>query len=218
MAGTELWRVHRTDSAYPANSFNSSGIAPLTDALAFDVRKHRGLPRQGRFDPVHDETVCPGGSTLGGYLYVGLSVGAVVAEGILRGTDIPKSKLLSYAAIAELSLTKLVLGQDISVVSLDTQVGLAAINQDGSLVGCTWRDYRSSRVTCTDILVETSNSHGVRYSCRHGRDETAMMLVDRGVALGVDVMDTSDLSAPGWGLDRVRSVLKRGFDLDVDLP
>lgn len=49
-AGTELWRVHRTDSRYPANSFNSTGIAPLTDAVAFDIRKHRGLPRQGRFD------------------------------------------------------------------------------------------------------------------------------------------------------------------------
>lgn len=132
-AGTELWRVHRTDSRYPANSFNSTGIAPLTDAVAFDIRKHRGLPRQGRFDPVHDNTVCPGGSGLGGYLYVGLSVGAVVAEGILRGTDIPKSKLLSYAAVADFSLTKLTLGENISVITLDTQVGLAAINQDGSL-------------------------------------------------------------------------------------
>jgi len=107
-----------------------------------DLRKRRGLPRQGRFGPV-----CPGGSRLGGYLYVGLSVGAVVAEGILRGTAILKSKLHSYAAVADFPLTKLSLGENISVITLDAQVGLAAINQDGSLVGCTWRDYRGSRVT-----------------------------------------------------------------------
>jgi len=217
-AGTELWRVHRTDSRYPANSFNSTGIAPLTDAVAFDIRKHRGLPRQGRFDPVHDNTVCPGGSGLGGYLYVGLSVGAVVAEGILRGTDIPKSKLLSYAAVADFSLTKLTLGENISVITLDTQVGLAAINQDGSLVGCTWRDYRDSRVTCTDILVGTPGALGVRYPCRHGKDERAVMLVDRRNSLPVDITDTSDLSVPGWGLDLVRRTLRLGFDLDIDLP
>lgn len=217
-AGTVLWRIHRTDSSYPANSFNSTGIAPLTDASTFDIRKHRTLPRQGRFDPVHDESVCPGGSSLGGYLYVGSSVGAVVAEGILRGTDVPKTKLLPYSAVVDFSLTKLVLGESISVASLDTQVGLTAINQDGSLVACTWRDYHDSRMTCTDILVRTPNADGVRYPCRHGKDELALMLIDRGGALTVDIEETSDLSAPGWGLDLVLATLESGFGLTIDLP
>jgi hypothetical protein len=215
--GTELWRVHRSDSGHPANSFNSTGIAPLVDASGFDVRRSVGFPSQGRFDPVHDETVCAGGSRVGGYLYMGLSVNAVVAEGILRGTDIPRSKLLSFATVAELSITKMKLGQHVSVVSLDTQVGLNAINQDASLVACSWRDYRESRMSCTDILVANPDTFGVRYPCRHGTDERAVMLVDRGTALAVDIVDSSDLSAPGWGLTLVRDALVSGFGLDFDV-
>ncbi|BCF86694.1 hypothetical protein RQCS_62390 (plasmid) [Rhodococcus qingshengii] len=139
-----------------------------------------------------------------------------MAEGILRGTDIPKTKLLPYAAVVDFSLTKLILGESISVVSLNTQVGLTAINQDGSLVACTWRDYRDSRMTCTDILVSTA--HGVRYPCRHGKDERAVMLIDRRTPLAVDIVETSNLSAPGWGLDLVLSTLQLGFDLIIDLP
>ncbi|WP_255315031.1 hypothetical protein [Rhodococcus koreensis] len=172
-AGTELWRIHRTDSAFPPNSFNSTAIAPLENALAINTRTTR-VPRQGRFDPVHDDRVCPGGSLLGGYLYVGLSVGAVVAEGILRGTDIPKTGMLSDTALAEVSLTRMIVGEDITVAVLDTQAGLAAINQDGSLTGCTWRDYRDSRITCTNILIGTPTAAGVRYRCRHGQDERAV--------------------------------------------
>nr|GLK40825.1 hypothetical protein GCM10017611_77000 [Rhodococcus wratislaviensis] len=70
-----MWRIHRTDSPFPPNSFNSAAIAPLEDGLTINTRTMR-IPRQGRFDPVHDDRVCPGGSLLGGYLYVGLSVGA----------------------------------------------------------------------------------------------------------------------------------------------
>lgn len=38
------------------------------------------------------------------------------------------------------------------------------------------------------------------------------------VPLPVDITDTSDLSAPGWGLDLARRTLRMGFDLDIDLP
>ncbi|ANS31184.1 hypothetical protein R1CP_32805 [Rhodococcus opacus] len=202
-AGTELWRIHRTDSPFPPNSFNSTAIAPLEDALTINTRTTR-IPRQGRFDPVHDNRVCPGGSLLGGYLYVGLSVGAVVAEGILRGTDIPKTGMLSHTALAEVSLTRTALaevsltrmfaGEDITVAVLDTQAGLAAINQDGSLTGCTWRDYRDSRITCTNILIDTPTASGVRYRCRHGQDERAVMLVERGTPPEIRIEATGDLA------------------------
>ncbi|GAA4474292.1 hypothetical protein GCM10023094_09630 [Rhodococcus olei] len=66
-AGTELWRVHRTHSSHPANSFNSTNIAPLVNPRGIDLRRER-IPRQGRFDPVHDDTLCSGGSSPGGYL------------------------------------------------------------------------------------------------------------------------------------------------------
>ncbi|WP_308115019.1 hypothetical protein [Rhodococcus opacus] len=215
-AGTELWRIHRTDSPFPPNSFNSAAIASLEDGLTINTRTTR-VPRQGRFDPVHDDRVCPGGSLLGGYLYVGLSVGAVVAEGILRGTDIPKTGMLSDTALAEVSLTRMIAGEDITVAVLDTQAGLAAINQDGSLVGCTWRDYRDSRITCTNILIGTPTAAGVRYRCRHGQDERAVMLVERGTPPDISIDATGELADRGWARDRVIDSLRDDFGLVVDI-
>jgi hypothetical protein len=215
-AGTELWRIHRTDSPFPPNSFNAAAIAPLEDGLTINTRTTR-VPRQGRFDPVHDDRVCPGGSRLGGYLYVGLSVGAVVAEGILRGTDIPKTGMLSDTALAEVSLTRMIAGEDITVVVLDTQAGLAAINQDGSLTGCTWRDYRDSRITCTNILAGTPAAAGVRYRCRHGQDERAVMLVERGAPPDITIDATGDLADRGWARSRVIDSLRDDFGLVVDI-
>ncbi|MGW4337526.1 hypothetical protein ACWEK5_32655 [Rhodococcus koreensis] len=215
-AGSVLWRIHRTDSPFPPNSFNSTAIAPLEDGLVINTRTMR-VPRQGRFDPVHDDRVCPGGSLLGGYLYVGLSVGAVVAEGILRGTDIRKTGMLSDTALAEVSLTRMIAGEDITVAVLDTQAGLAAINQDGSLTGCTWRDYRDSRITCTNILVGTPAAVGVRYRCRHGQDERAVMLVERGTPPDIAIDATGDLADRGWARARVIDSLRDDFGLVVDV-
>ncbi|MDF3313005.1 hypothetical protein P3H15_49720 [Rhodococcus sp. T2V] len=215
-AGTELWRIHRTDSHFPPNSFNSTAIAPLEDGLTINTRTTR-VPRQGRFDPVHDDRVCPGGSQLGGYLYVGLSVGAVVAEGILRGTDIPKTGMLSDTALAEVSLTRMIVGEDITVAVLDTQAGLAALNQDGSLTGCTWRDYRDSRITCTNILIGTPTAAGVRYRCRHGQDERAVMLVERGTPPETTIDATGNLADRGWARSRVIDSLRDDFGLVLDI-
>lgn len=216
-AGTELWRVHHTDSSYPANSFNSTNIAPLVDALGIDLRRER-IPRQGRFDPVHDDTVCPGGSSLGGYLYVGLTIGAAVAEGILRSADIPKSGILSAAALVELSLTRMVLQHEVTLAVLDTQTGLAAINQDTSLTGCTWREYGSSRTACTTILVGTPAAQGVRYRCRNGFDERSLLLLERGRAPEIEVADTGDLGTVGWARDLVEESLFADFGVVLDRP
>ncbi|WP_328825239.1 hypothetical protein [Tomitella gaofuii] len=215
--GTELWRVHRTDSIHPANCFNSTNVAPLVDASAIDLREER-IPRQGRFDPVHDECVCPGGGSLGGYLYVGLTVGAVVAEGILRSTDIPPSGILSAAALSELSLTRMVSSEDVAVAVLDTQVGLVAVNQDASLVACTWREYRNSRVICTDILVGTPGAHGVRYSCRNGSEERSLLLVERECAPVIEILETCELGRPGWSRDLVEDSLFDDFGVVLDAP
>lgn len=214
-AGTELWRVHRTDSEHPANSFNSTKIAPLAEALTIDPRRQR-IPRQGRFDPVHDETICPGGSSLGGYLYVGLTIGAVVAEGILRSIDIPKTGIISCAALAELSLTRMTLHEYLTVATLDTQAGLAAINQDASLTGCTWREYAASRVTCTNILVATPMAQGARYRSRHGFDELSLLLVDRGKAPDITVDGTGRLDRAGWAMDLIEDSLCDDFGVVLD--
>lgn len=120
----------------PCEQLQLTGIAPLVDGLTVDTRKKR-VPRQGRFEAVHDETVCPGGEGLGGYVYLGRSVGAVVAEGVIRSTDIPKTGLLGFGSIAEATITRMTLREDVVIAALDTQQGLAAINQDNSFVACT---------------------------------------------------------------------------------
>lgn len=215
-AGTELWRVHRTNSDYAANSFNADSVAELVDALQIDPRREP-IPRQGRFDPVHDDVVCPGGTKLGGYLYAGCTVGAVVAEGILRATAVPHSKIMPSAALTGLSLTRLVLRSEVTVAILDTQAGLTAVNQDASLTGCTWREYRDSRVICTDILVGTPKAHGVRYRCRHGLDERAVMLVQRSRPPEIEITDSARLDRPGWAYDRIEQSLFDDFGLVLSM-
>ncbi|MDH6285085.1 hypothetical protein, partial [Prescottella agglutinans] len=157
-----------------------------------------------------------GGASLGGYLYVGLTVGAVVAEGILRSADIPKSGILSSAALFELSLTQMTLQHDVTVAVLDTQAGLAAINQDTSLTGCTWREYGNSRTACTKILVGTPAVQGVRYRCRNGFNERSLLLVERGRALEIEVIDTGELSQPGWARDLIEDSLFADFGVALD--
>lgn len=167
--GTPVWRVRWTSSAYLPNAFNRSNIAPWVDARTLDVRA-TVLPTQGRFEPVHDPAVCSGGAALGGYLYLGLSVGAVVAEGVLRGQDIPPDLIIRKRLMAGKSLTQLVLDDDVDIAVVDGQRNLIRLGQDASLAACTWRDYGQTRRTATDILTNTPAAQGIRYECR--TDET----------------------------------------------
>jgi len=111
----------------------------------------------------------------------------------------------------------MITGQDITVAVLDTETGLAAINQDGSLTGCTWRDYRDSRITCTNILIGTPTACGVRYRCRHGQDERAVMLVERGTPPVITIDATGDLADRGWARGLVIDSLLDDFGLVVDV-
>lgn len=54
---------------------------------------------------------------------------------MLRGTDIPKAGMLSDAALAEVSLSRMIAGEGITVAVLDTQAGLAAYRGKGTVVG-----------------------------------------------------------------------------------
>lgn len=68
------------------------------------------------------------------------------------------------------------------------------------------------------ILAGTPEAHGVRYPCKHGKDERALMLVDRGLLLVLGIGDSSDLSGPGWGQVAVAEALHERFELRIDLP
>lgn len=190
--GTRVWRIFNTDdeAIYPPNEFRTEHIAPLVDARRFDPFKDK-IPLQGRFDPVHDIAVCPGGDQLGGYIYVGLSVSAVVAEGILRNVDIPEQNILSASLLQGRSLVEMELGEDIRVVTLDDQRVLTQINLDASIDGCTFEFYGDTRKSGTDILVAHSDSNGLRYDCRHGKGTLALLLVDRGSLSSLKVMGSS---------------------------
>lgn len=135
-------------SAYPPNAFGPQQHRARVDARTLDVRA-TAMPAQGRFEPVHDPAVCPGGAALGGYLYLGLSLGAVVAERILRGQDIPPDLIIRKRLLAGKSLTQLVLDDDVDIAVLDGQRNLIRLGQDVSLSACTWRDYGQTRRTAT---------------------------------------------------------------------
>ncbi|MDH6284926.1 hypothetical protein M2280_006190, partial [Prescottella agglutinans] len=98
----------------------------------------------------------------------------------------------------------------------DTQAGLAAINQDTSLTGCTWREYGNSRTACTKILVGTPAARGVRYRCRNGFDERSLLLVERGDAPEIEVVDAGELGRAGWARDLVEDSLFADFGVVLD--
>lgn len=213
-AGTTVWRVIATAATYDPNSFNKEFISPLVDTRALDLMAD-DMPEQGRFDLVHDEDVCPGGEALGGQLYVGLSVGAVVAEGILRGNDVPPDLPVPQSALAELSLAEMVAGKDIPVAVLDDQKSLIRMNLRLDLFGCTPMDYYDTRIIGTNILVNTPASYGLRYICRNGFNERSVLLADRGEDMDIRVERLEEIAKPGWARDIIEDGLWESFGLTI---
>ncbi|MGN5236500.1 hypothetical protein [Rhodococcus sp. SJ-3] len=203
--------MHWTSSTYPPNAFNRSNIAPWVDARTLDVRT-AAIPTQGRFEPVHDPAVCPGGAALGGYLYLGVSV---VAEGILRGQDIPPDLIIRKRLLAGESLAQLVLDDDVDIAVLDGQRNLIRLGQDASLTACTWRDYGQTRPTAIEILTNTTAVQGLRYECRHGRNELALMLIDGRTAPALTIVRSAPLDTGGWARDAVTASLLDDFNLTL---
>jgi hypothetical protein len=158
-----------------------AAIAPFVDARRFDPDKD-DYPSQCRFDPIHDTTICPGGDQLGGYIYVGLSISAVVAEGVLRNVEIPASNILPSAILEGRSIIEMEMGEDIDVVTLDDQYTLSQTNLDASIYGCTFEFYGEPRKNGTNILVSHQYPNGIRYDCRHGKKNLAMIVVESGRA------------------------------------
>ncbi|WP_137726290.1 hypothetical protein [Prescottella subtropica] len=213
-AGSTLWRVLSSTTKHPPNNFNAKNIQKLEDARALDPMT-APMPRQGRFDLVHDDTVCPGGSALGGQLYVGLSVAAVVAEGILRGTDVPAVPVLPQIAVDGLALAEMVTDQDIPVAVLDEQKSLTRMNQRLELFGCDPLDYYDTRVTGTNILACTPRAHGLRYRCRNGFEERALLLADRGQDMRIRVERLEKITTSGWAHDMITTALWDSFGLTL---
>lgn len=209
--GTRIWRVFKTadETLFPPNEFRANKIAPFVDARRFDPDEDE-YPSQGRFDPIHDTVICPGGDQLGGYIYVGLSISAVVAEGVLRNVEIPASGILPSVILEGKSIIEMEMGEDIDVVTLDDQYTLSQTNLDASIYGCTFEFYGETRKNGTNILVSHQYANGIRYDCRHGKKSLAMIVVDRGKLAPLKLIGPSyPLDEDNEGRDMVLECLLR---------
>lgn len=158
--------------------------------------------------------VCPGGQALGGYLYVGLSIGAVVAEGsCVAWTSLRRE--FSGGRLVGKSLARMTVEEDVAVSLLDDQKRLIALNQDGSLTSCSWRDYGEARKIATAILTATTGARGLRYLCRNGQSETAVMLIDGRGAPRISLHRVEPVDTDGWAQDLVVGSLWADFGLII---
>jgi hypothetical protein len=211
-AGVILYRVVDTESLnhWPAHSFNSTNIADLEDTrtlpLTGPVKPGRA---QGRFDPVHDEWICKSGSSLGGYIYLGLTPGAAFAEGVFRNKRMPKSGRISRNWLRDKSVAKIELRSDTEVIPLDDTVTLRTLGFDSSFVSAPWERYYETRISATNMLVKNDSASGVRYPCRHDGDHKALMLVERDIPPILETLDTIPLDEDGWGLDLFEQYVSR---------
>lgn len=136
-------------------------------------------------------------------------------KAILRGQDIPPDLIIRKRLLAGKSLAQLVLDEDVDIAVLDGQRNLIRLGQDASLTACTWRDYGQTRRTATDILTNTPAARGLRYECRHGRNELALMLIDGRTAPALTVVCSAPLDTDGWARDAVTASLLDDFTLTL---
>lgn len=198
-SGTEFYRVVSTEvhKRWGANSYNSTNIAELEDPLHPSTPEHE--PAQGRCDPVHDESVCPGGKHLGGYIYLGTDPAAAFAEGVFRNKRIPDSGRISRNWLKNKMVARIRLVSDIDVVPLDHTPTLRTLGLNASFWGATWEVYNHTRVSATDMLVTNPHADGIRYPCRHDPDTTAVIIVERDNPPELETLAVSSLETDGWG-------------------
>lgn len=170
-AGTELYRIRRATTSYAANSFN-----PTPKAL--------GDPLQGRFEPTKP--------SLGGYLYVALTIEGAVAEGILRNNPIPRTRIVPRVWLAGKAFAVLTLGEDISVAAV-YGAHAAKLDLDASFLCGPSSEYSKTRATGSEILVNTPAARGFAYPCRNCETQIALILVDRGAAVSISVTREADI-------------------------
>lgn len=170
-AGTTLYRITDLASEYEPNSFNCRNIKPL------------GHERQGRFDPVDDSH--------GGYLYVATSPTGVVAEGVLRGRDIPRSGFVRRSWLLQKSLSVMRLETDVKVAQIYGP-SVRLLNLDASVCTCKRYsypnpdnrknridNYTTSRTIGHRIISNTPEAAGLRYTCRNNDAVQSLLLTSR---------------------------------------
>ncbi|WP_187298388.1 RES family NAD+ phosphorylase [Rhodococcus sp. BS-15] len=196
-AGTLLYRILPTTAPYAANSIYDPAI-PLPV----------GDPLQGRFDPSDP--------TFGGYLYVAQSVEGAVAEGILRRRPVgvpptvQKSWLTGPKSQGGKKLATMQLDEDLEIAALYGR-HTAKLNLSATLL--TGEDYSATRVIGSAVLTASPSARGMKYRCANHDDLTSLMLIGRGGAPVLTLVDEVDIFYDDAGRDLVLRVLRDEFGL-----
>lgn len=190
-AGTELYRIRRATIRYAANSFNPTP-KPLGDR------------QQGRFEPTD--------RALGGYLYVAKTQEGAVAEGVLRNNRIPPTRVVPRLWLSGKAFAVLRLNEDIEAAAVYGR-HTAKLDLDTSFLCSTSRRYSRTRTTGTAILINTPTARALAYPCRNCESETALMLIDRGAALSIDVQSEAEILKDKATAQLVFDTLEHRFGL-----
>lgn len=166
-AGTVLWRVH-TDSRDPV-AFRTTGA----EQKRADPRTHG---REGRFD-------CQRGEY--GYLYVGETRSATIAEAFLRDDVVrdPTARLIARRPVVRAALSRIELTDQLVLVDLRGAEGLTRLGQDAWLTSSEEVDFPITQAWATAVRRWAPNAHGMMWMAK--RDNThfaAVLFDDRGTA------------------------------------
>lgn len=150
-AGTRVWRVHLIGRG-----------ADVPNATA-----QRSARAGGRFDSIDGSY---------GYLYLGDSPDAAVAETICRDLPVDQSpRLIPVKQIADRKLTEVEISDDLVLADL-TGAGTARINAGGWLTHCDRSGYLTTRRWAAAIFAAYPELNGLQYRPRHDDNRIAWML------------------------------------------
>jgi hypothetical protein len=163
-AGSVWWRIHGSPTG--PISFRATGA----EAKRADPAPHG---EEGRFD-------CQRGEY--GYLYVGATKKATIAEAFLRGpvTRNPAARMLRRARLAGRVLSRIELLTDLPLVDLRGGSGLGRIGQDAWLTASDEVDYEITQAWATALRRWAPDAAGLVWmSKRDNVHEAAVFFADR---------------------------------------
>ncbi|WP_061699557.1 hypothetical protein [Rhodococcus sp. LB1] len=111
-------------------------------------------------------------------VYIGLSVGAVVAEAIPRGQDIPPDRIVRTRPLADKSWTELVLDEEVEVAVLRWPAEHHQARPGRLSDGVHVAGLRADPPNRDRHLDPHDRRAGLHNECRHECNELALMLVD----------------------------------------
>lgn len=163
-ASTILWRFTEIAPRYRLDSFRPEP-PPLVEQPT-----SAQLGAQGRFDPID--------RSHGGFLYCSSTLAGAIAEGILRMSRLPASRVVPAKLVDGRMLVRLRLNIDLDVADLRDPY-LTGIGLSSAVHSCARKSYGWSRRVGHAILDKNRDAHGLSYPCRHNTRQSALLLIQR---------------------------------------